>query len=54
MTLGYSSDRYWVDDYWFTSFLWWVLGGTSAFSLFPCVEYVVQRENRVYVVPMEG
>jgi hypothetical protein len=62
MALGYSSDRYWVDDYWFNAFLWWVLGSTTILSTVPRLKYVIRFENRTnvvteetrkYVVPLE-
>jgi len=59
---GYSLDVYWVENYWFNNFLWWVVGGTfySLVSRIKCVvryedrTNVVSEEVRKYSVPLEG
>jgi hypothetical protein len=61
---GYSSDGYWVNDYWFLSFLWWLEGSAWIPPIARSnVSYIVSFENRTvdieeetrkFVVPVGG
>jgi hypothetical protein len=58
---GYSSDGYWVADYWFDPFPWWVVFGFGTGNVelrgyrvsFEDRNDVVEYENRVVVVSLE-